>query len=50
MAQYKVHKVTLQQDTPNIVDRDFDNREKLEVVESDLTYVRVGCRWNYVCT
>ena len=51
MAQYKVHKGTCNQaDTPNIVDRDFDNRDKLEVVVSDLTCVRVGCRWNYVCT
>ena len=50
VAQYKVHKSTCNQaDTPNIVDRDFDNREKLEVIVSDLTYVRVGCKWNYVC-
>ncbi|MCG4583816.1 DDE-type integrase/transposase/recombinase, partial [Anaerosalibacter bizertensis] len=29
---------------------DFKNREKLEVVVSDLTYVRVGNKWNYICT
>ncbi len=34
----------------NIVDRQFDNRAKLEVAVSDLTYVRVGSQWNYVCT
>lgn len=50
VAHYKVHKSTCNQaDTPNVVDRDFDNREKLEVVVSDLTYVRVGSNWNYVC-
>ena len=32
------------------MDRDFDNRDKLEVAVSDLTYVRVGSKWNYVCT
>ena len=33
VAHYKVHKSTCNQaDTPNVVDRDFDNREKLEVV------------------
>ncbi|HBT85756.1 MAG TPA: IS3 family transposase, partial [Porphyromonadaceae bacterium] len=51
VAHYKVHKSTCNQtDTPNVVDRGFDNKEKLEVVVSDLTYIRVGCRWNYVCT
>lgn len=33
-----------------IVDRKFDDRDRLEVAVSDLTYVRVGNRWNYVCT
>ncbi len=50
VAHYKVYKSTSNQaDTPNIVDRGFDNREKLEVIVSDLTYVRVGSKWNYVC-
>ena len=32
VAQYKVHKDTCNQaDTPNIVDRDFDNREKYSI-------------------
>jgi len=51
VAQYKVHSTTCNQAaTPNIVDREFDNRDKLEVAVSDLTYVRVGGKWNYVCT
>lgn len=33
----------------NLVNRDFDDRGKLQVVVSDLTYVRVGSNWNYIC-
>ena len=51
VAQYKVNTNTCNQSqTPNIVDREFDNRQKLEIAVSDLTYVRVGSKWNYVCT
>jgi len=34
---------------PNLVDRKFGNRKSLEVVASDLTYVRVGGKWHYIC-
>jgi Transposase and inactivated derivatives len=34
----------------NIVARKFQNQAYREVVVSDLTYVRVGNKWNYVCT
>lgn len=51
VAQYKVHTTNCNEaSTPNIVDREFDKRTKLEVAVSDLTYVRVGNKWNYVCT
>ena len=51
VAQYKVHTTNCNESPiPNIVDREFDNREKLEVAVSDLTYVRVADKWNYVCT
>lgn len=51
VAQYKIHTNSYNESNmPNIVDRDFDNRDKLEVAVSDLTYVRVGSKWNYVCT
>ena len=33
----------------NIVNRDFNRDEFLEVVVSDLTYVQVGNNWNYIC-
>jgi transposase InsO family protein len=34
---------------PNLVDGKFDGRKALEVVASDLTYVKVGGTWHYVC-
>lgn len=51
VAQYKVHTTNCNESSiPNIVDKKFDNRKKLEVAVSDLTYVRVADKWNYVCT
>ena len=51
VAKYKVHTASCNESAiANIVDRQFDNRDKLEVTVSDLTYVRVGGKWNYVCT
>lgn len=35
--------------TPNILDRDFNNKAPYEAVVSDLTYARVRARWHYVC-
>jgi len=50
VAQYKVHKQpTNEQKVNNKVAREFDGRDCLEVVVSDLTYVRVKGKWNYVC-
>ena len=34
----------------NIVNREFSRDSILEVIVSDLTYVRVGNNWNYICT
>ncbi len=51
VAQYKVYTTSSNESPiPNLVDREFDNRDKLEVAVSDLTYVRVADKWNYVCT
>ena len=33
----------------NIVNRDFNSRGRFEVVVSDLTYVKVSGKWNYIC-
>lgn len=50
IKHYKIHKVTCNNDiVPNIVDRNFNNREDLEVIVSDLTYVKVMNKWHYIC-
>ena len=50
IKQFKVHKSTCNEDKiVNEVDRKFNNRDYLEVVVSDLTYVKVGSKWCYVC-
>ena len=51
VSQYKVRTTSCNQSNiANLVDRQFDERKKLEVAVSDLTYVKVGSKWNYVCT
>lgn len=50
-AQYKVYPTEVSEvPIENKLDREFNNRNPLEAIVSDLTYVRVGNRWNYVCT
>src|SRR5690554_6493023 len=50
VLQYKVRKKGCNQEsTPNTVNREFKNRKVLEVVVSDLTYVRVNKKWAYIC-
>ena len=34
---------------PNLLDRQFDGQKRLAAVVSDLTYVRIGQKWNYIC-
>ncbi len=49
-AQFKPHKDTCNESkTGNVLDRQFQGREYRDVVISDLTYVRVGTGWNYIC-
>lgn len=46
----KKHKESVNEDRlPNIVDRQFSDRKPLEVVVSDLTYIRCAGRWHYLC-
>ncbi|BET39147.1 hypothetical protein SAP269_17360 [Spiroplasma ixodetis] len=33
----------------NLVNRDFNNMLKNEVIVSDLNYVQVNDKWNYIC-
>jgi len=50
VKQYKKYKEDSDNsDTPNMVDRQFNNRKLLEVIISDLTYVKVDSSWCYVC-
>lgn len=36
-------------EAPNVLDREFDGYPPHTHIVSDLTYVRVGDKWNYVC-
>ena len=50
VAQFKPHVVKCNDDKiENIVDRNFNEQPYLNVVVSDLTYVRVVHRWHYIC-
>ncbi len=50
VKQYKVHKSNCNNDiVNNVVNREFNDREHLEVVVSDLTYVGVKNKWHYIC-
>lgn len=50
VAQFKSHIVQCNESkVANLVNRKFDEQPPLNVVVSDLTYVRVGLSWNYIC-
>lgn len=50
VAQYKPFKSKVNEDpVKNELGRQFNGQEKLAVVCSNLTYVRVSEKWNYVC-
>lgn len=50
VKQYKVHKSKVNEDAiENLVQRQFHREQPLEVVVSDLTYVKVNNKWNYIC-
>lgn len=50
VKQFKLHKNGCNEDKiANEVNRKFDNRKYLEVVISDLTYVKVKDKWCYIC-
>lgn len=50
IAQFKPHVAKCNEDKiNNVINRDFNNQPHLNVVVSDLTYVRVGDRWHYIC-
>ena len=50
VKQFKVHKSTCNEyKIENKLNREFNRDEKLDVVVSDLTYVNVQGKWNYIC-
>ena len=50
VKQYKVHHSTCNNDNiENRINRNFNQEERMKVVVSDLTYVNVGGKWNYIC-
>lgn len=50
VAQFKAHKQKCNEDPiRNELNREFNGQAPYGVVVSDLTYVRVNYKWNYVC-
>jgi len=48
ILQSKKNKTNVNNDEiANVVDREFDNRKKHEVVVSDLTYIKIAGKWHY---
>ena len=50
VAQFKPHVDKCNESkVKNLLNREFNNQSEYNVVVSDLTYVRVGANWNYIC-
>lgn len=50
VKQYKIHKSTYNNEkVENVINRKFNREIELEVAVSDLTYVNVDGKWNYIC-
>lgn len=50
VAQFKPMKQAVNEsETGNVLNREFNTDKALKVVVSDLTYVRVGHNWHYIC-
>lgn len=51
VAQYKPQKKdpVNNDETGNVLDRKFNDTDLYEVIVSDLTYVRIGKKWHYIC-
>ena len=50
ISRFKVHRGGCNEaPIPNELDRQFNGHEQYAVVVSDLTYVRVNYKWNYIC-
>lgn len=50
IKQFKVHKSSCNEEPiKNILNREFERDSILDVIVSDLTYVNVAGKWNYIC-
>lgn len=50
VKQFRIHKAKCNEEKiENKLNREFDRKETLDVVVSDLTYVNVKGKWNYIC-
>lgn len=50
VKKFKPHKTKVNEEhVENKLHREFSDKQPFEVVVSDLTYVRVGNDWNYIC-
>lgn len=50
IKQYKIHRNPVNNEkVENILNRKFNKKSELDVVVSDLTYVNVQGKWNYIC-
>ena len=50
IKQFKVIKSKYNEDgVENILNREFNREKNMDVIVSDLTYVNVAGKWNYIC-
>lgn len=50
IKQYKVKSASFNNDLlENHLNREFNRKQELDVIVSDLTYVNVAGKWNYIC-
>lgn len=50
ICKFKVHKGSVNEaEIPNLLNRQFNEHPEYAAVVSDLTYVRVNYKWNYIC-
>lgn len=50
IKQFKViPKETNHEKTENVLNRDFNSNKAHEILVSDLTYIKVNNKWNYIC-
>jgi transposase InsO family protein len=50
ICKFKVHKESVNEaEIPNLLNRQFNEHPEYAAIVSDLTYVRVNYKWNYIC-